>query len=285
MRIEAHAKINLTLDVGGLRPDGFHDVTMVMQEIGLHDMLHITMEGDMPPRLLCNSPAVPADDRNLCLKAALLFAQETGCSISGLTIHLEKYIPTMAGLGGGSADAAAVLRGLNELTGAGLSDAELCSIGLMVGSDVPFCIVGGTALATGQGERLTLLSPFPPCTALLIQPDFQISTGALFSAIDRATIQARPDTEGMISAIDQQDLKQIGSLLHNIFEQALPDDQRRLVEQIKSELLSHGALGAAMTGTGSVVFGLFEHKETAQAALSGLIGRYPYISLCGINQV
>ena len=277
MRIQAHAKINLTLDVGRLRPDGYHDVSMVMQSISLCDELTLTLAGSAAAQLTCNDPTLPTGAENLVLRAAEAFAARTGCDLSGLTIHLEKRIPAMAGLGGGSADAAAVLFALNRLRNTGLTLMELQSIGLSVGSDVPFCVQGGAALAEGRGERLTVVPALPPCGIVLVQPDFQVSTGTLYRALDSAALVGRPDTAAMLEALRQKDLPRIGRTLGNVFEQVLPPAEQAIVADVRQALLAQGALGARMTGTGSVVYGIFAAPTQAEDAAKALHGRYPMV--------
>jgi 4-diphosphocytidyl-2C-methyl-D-erythritol kinase len=277
MQIQAHAKINLTLDVGRLRPDGYHDVSMVMQAISLCDHIKIDIAGNTLPRLFCDDTTLPNGENNLALRAATAFSAATGRDLTGLAIHLEKHIPAMAGLGGGSADAAAVLIALNRLMHAELSTADLQRIGLTIGSDVPFCVQGGAALAEGRGERLTAIPTLPPCGIVLIQPAFQVSTGALYRALDSSALTDRPDTAAMLKALQQRDLKLVCRALSNVFEQVLPPAERAIVAELKAALLAQGALGALLTGTGSVVYGLFATEAQAQAAAVALHPRYPTV--------
>ena len=277
MEIQAYAKINLTLDVGRLRPDDYHEVTMVMQTISLCDDLTLAFAGSGPPRLLCDDPALPADGTNLAQRAAAAFSAATGRDLSGLEIRLTKRIPAMAGLAGGSADGAAVLRALNELTGTGLTIPQLQAIGLTIGSDVPFCVAGGAALAEGRGEVLTAIPGLPPCGIILIQPSFQVSTGVLYRALDGGVLTERPGTAGMLQALEQKNLPRVCEKLSNVFEQVLPPDEQGIVAEVRSALLAQGALGARMTGTGSVVYGIFASTAEAEAAAKALAGRYPTV--------
>lgn len=280
MECFAYAKINLTLDVGALRDDGFHPITSVMQEVSLHDRLQLSFSGSGAPRLYCSDPSIPTDERNLCFKAARALQEASGLPLDGLEMHLEKRVPSMAGMGGGSADAAAVLRALNAQLAQPFSEEALREIGLRVGSDIPFCLFGGTALAQGRGEVLTALPSLPICPLVLIQPAFQVSTAALFSAIDHHEIAQRPDQAAMQAALQQGDVSAVAAQLCNVFEQALPSREQEIVQNIKAELLAAGALGAAMTGTGSVVYGLFPEEETAQRAANLLRPRYPFVTVC-----
>lgn len=273
--IKARAKLNLTLDVLGRREDGYHDLRMVMQSVELCDT--ITLEQGQTPdvRVRSNLGFLPADRRNLAANAAMTFCEETGVACPPLDITLDKVIPVCAGLGGGSSDAAAVLHAMNHICGAGLSVEELAAIGEKVGSDVPYCVLGGTALAEGRGEVLTPLPALPKCWVALCKPDFSVSTPALFQQIDSVRLCRRPDTEGVLKALQAGDLPGVARRLYNVFEDALPERYAAKVEQVKHVLIEHGALGAAMSGTGSAVFGLFEQEEQAKLACDELRGLYP----------
>lgn len=273
MRAIAYAKLNLTLDVLGRREDGYHDLAMVMQTVDLHDDLELSFEGD-GFRAVTNLDYLPTDGGNLAVAAARIFCQETGCKVDGLTIKTHKRIPVCAGMAGGSSDAAAVLRALNRYTGAGLSDRRLRELGELVGSDVPYCVTGGTMLAEGRGERLTPLPPMPRCHVAICKPNFSVSTPELFGRIDCKKLRRRPDTAGMIEALASKDLVQISRRLYNVFEDVLLPRQQSEVAAIKSAMLSEGALGSAMTGTGPTVFGLFDCREKAAAACEALGGQY-----------
>lgn len=276
----AYAKINLTLDVGALRDDGYHDISSVMQTISLHDSLWIEQDDSQTPvRLICNTPGVPSGEENLVLRAARLFGSQAGISLEGIRIALHKEIPTMAGLGGGSADAAATLLGLNACTEAGLTHAQLQEIALRCGSDVPFCVHRGAALVTGRGEQLRALPEMPACTLVLVQPDFRCSTGALYAALDRCTLTQRPDTQGMLEALEQQSLELVCKHLCNVFEQALPTEERAVLDSCKQRLCDSGALAALMTGSGSVIYGVFAEEALAQNAAKELAAHYPFTAL------
>ena len=183
---------------------------------------------------------------------------------SGLDINIEKHIPVCAGLAGGSSDAAAVLRALNQMEDARLSPQAVAGIGALVGSDVPYCVMGGTALAEGRGEVLTPLPPLPKCWVVLCKPEFSISTPALFAKIDSVRLRCRPDTQGAIAALEAGDLAGVARRMYNVFEDALPERQRVRVNDIKNALIQCGALGASMSGTGPTAFGLFDNKALAQ---------------------
>ena len=272
---KAQAKLNLTLDVLGRREDGYHDLRMVMQSVQLCDELTLEQGGGKDVRVKCDLGFLPSDGRNLAAAAALAFWRETGVEPRPLDITLHKVIPVCAGLGGGSSDAAAVLRALNTIHGAGLSPERLAEIGQQVGSDVPYCVLGGTALAEGRGEVLTPLPALPRCWAVLCKPDFSVSTPALFSQIDSVRLRRRPDTEGVLQALQAGDLGGVARRLYNVFEDALPERCAAKVSQVKHILIQCGALGAVMSGTGSAVFGLFEQEGEAAAARDELLALYP----------
>ena len=263
MRVEANAKLNLTLDVLGRRPDGYHDMRMIMQSVELADLLDITRSGSGELRVSTNLHFLPNNAKNLAAQAALRWWED---------ITIDKHIPVCAGMAGGSSDAAAVLRALNELEGAGLSLAQLARIGEQVGSDVPYCVTGGTALAEGRGEVLTPLPPLPPCWVVLCKPEFSISTPALFAKIDSVKLRCRPDTQGVIAALEAQDLVGVARRMYNVFEDALPERQRSRVNDIKNVLIQCGALGASMSGTGPTAFGLFDSEALAREAQERLTG-------------
>ena len=273
--IKARAKLNLTLDVLGRREDGYHDLRMVMQSVQLCDTVTLAPGQEESVRVSSNLGFLPADRRNLAAAAALTFCEETGVVCPPLDITLDKVIPVCAGLGGGSSDAAAVLHAMNRICDTNLSVERLAEIGQKVGSDVPYCVLGGTALAEGRGEVLTPLPALPQCWVALCKPDFSVSTPALFQQIDAVRLRRRPDTEGVLKALQAGDLAGVARRLYNVFEDALPERYAAKVEQVKHVLIEHGALGAAMSGTGSAVFGLFEGEEQAKAACQELRGLYP----------
>lgn len=266
----AGAKLNLSLDVLKKTPDGYHDLRMVMQTVEFGDDLEIELTEDGSFAIDPGQPYLPADSRNLALRAAKLFLDGAGL---GARIRTVKRTPVCAGMGGGSSDAAAVLRALNRLTQAGKTDDDLREMALRLGSDVPFCVSGGTALAEGRGEILTPLDPMPDCAIVICKPSFSISTPELFGRIDRRKSRLHPDTAGLIEALGAGDIGSAARRMYNVFEDVL-DRRQSAIESIKSELLSKGALGAVMTGTGSAVFGVFEDDETAKTAHRALSAQY-----------
>lgn len=280
-REPACAKINLSLDVLGKREDGYHELSMVMATVDLADTLTF-IHGGEGVRVESQVSFLPTDRTNLAAAAALAFQKATGRKVEPLTIQMDKRIPVCAGTAGGSSDAAAVLRYLDRVMETRLTLEELQAIGAMVGSDVPYCVMGGTALAEGRGERLTPLPPLPTCPVVLCKPNFPVSTPALFGQLDRCKIKRRPDTNGILAALEAGDLQGVARRLYNVFEDVLQPRQKRTVESIKNTLVNQGALGAAMTGTGPTVFGLFENEETAQSAYQTLSEDYTHTFLCHI---
>ena len=228
----AYAKLNLSLDVLEKRPDGYHEMRMVMQTVDLCDRLRLEIGTGKPLSMRSNLGFLPADGRNLAAAAALRLAEDTGADWGGLSITLDKTIPVCAGLAGGSADAAAVLRGLNALAGLELPPERLEEIGARVGSDVPYCVRGGTVLAQGRGEVLTDLPPLPSCHVVLCKPAFSVPTPELFARLDGIRIRRRPDTAGLLSALAAGDLAGVARRMYNVFEDALPP--RRAAEDRKS---------------------------------------------------
>lgn len=277
MLVKAYAKLNLTLDILGRRPDGYHDLRMVMQSVDLADQLAIN-PAEGAGRMSTNLSYLPADGRNLAQLAAAAFREATGKG-GAVDITIEKHIPVCAGMGGGSSDAAAVLRAMNEMTGAGLTPARLAEIGQQVGSDVPYCVLGGTALAEGRGELLTPLAPLPACTVVICKPQFPISTPQLFAQADSKRLTCHPDTDGLLRALEAGNLIGVSRRLYNVFEDVLDSRRRQEVDAIKAALIDCGALGASMSGSGPTVFGLFDREEPAQEAFDRLSGQYKDVFL------
>lgn len=267
--VKAYAKLNLSLDVLGAMDSGYHGMRMVMQSVTLADDVTIRLTDGGTLSLRTNLGFLPSDGRNIAARAARLFFAEADMEGVGAEIGLQKRIPVGAGLGGGSSDAAAVLRGLNELSGAGFSREDLERMGSRLGSDVPFCVAGGTQLAVGRGDELSDIAPMPGCHIVICKPPFPIQTPALFARIDSRRSRIHPDTEGMLSALEDGDLMGVARRMYNVFEDVLP---RRCGEiaVIKSRLLDLGALGTVMSGTGSAVFALFDDRARAEQAKAEL---------------
>lgn len=265
----AYAKINISLDIISKLPNGYHNMRMVMQTIGLGD--EITTECIPGEGVTVDSglPYLPGDERNIAAKAALAFFNHTGISGYMTRMKIKKRIPVCAGLGGGSADGACVLRLLNKIFASKLDEGTLEAIGGTVGSDVPFCIAGGTRLAEGRGDVLTDLTPIPQCSIVICKPPFSCSTPELFGRVRCEKIRARPDTEGIVAALHAGDLDGIARRMYNVFENVLPRGARD-IEDIKYAMLDNGALGAVMTGSGPAVFGLFRDSARASEAYEQL---------------
>ncbi len=267
---KAYAKLNLTMDVGPLREDGYHDVSTVMIPITLCDEVTIHLGTGEPWQVRTTDETIPTGRKNLAYKAAQAFYRAAGGDPEGLTVEIEKRIPAGGGLGGGSADAAAVLRALNRHHGFPLSQERLEQAGLEVGSDVPFCVRNEPALAEGRGERLLPVHPMPPCYYVLVKPPFSASTPELYRKLDNMRLPARPKTQEMLHALELGNLREIGCQLLNVFEYALLSDYQELF-QIENALENCGALGTSMTGSGSVMFGVFENFDFAATASMSLM--------------
>ena len=280
MEIQAFAKLNLTLDILGKREDGYHDLRMVMQSITLADTLTLEENRGEGLRVSANLRFLPTGEKNLAAAAALRFWEALGREPEDLDIRIEKRIPVCAGMAGGSSDAAAVLRALNQRAGEPFSPRELAKIGERVGSDVPYCVLGGTALAEGRGEMLTPLAPLPRCWVVACKPDFPISTPELFAQADRVKLRRRPDTAGLVAALEAGDLGGVARRMYNVFEDVLPARLYTRVAEIKNILIQCGALGANMSGSGPTAFGLFDRLEAAQEARACLAQRYRDTFLC-----
>ena len=273
LSIDARAKINLTLDVTGRLPNGYHTVEMIMQSIKLCDRLTISIDDSGQIRLNCSNKMLSVGEDNLAVRAARLFLDKSNLSGYGVRIDLEKNIPMQAGMAGGSTDAAAVLIGLNRLFDLRFSTQELCEMGLKLGADVPYCIHGGTMLAEGIGEILTPIDRIPPCTVLICKPPVGVPTPEIYRAIDRVPIVQHPDTDGMLNALHERDLTKIGNLLCNVME-PITASRHPVITEIKKEMLAHGALGALMSGSGSAVFGLYRSHSDAMEAYELLRCRF-----------
>lgn len=266
--LKAMGKINLALDVLGRRENGYHDVRMIMQSVQIFDRLLIEKSKEAGIRVTTNRAYLPTDENNLVYQAAKLLIDEFGIK-EGVNIDLKKFLPVAAGMAGGSSDAAAVLFGMNRMFHLGLGQEELMKRGLKIGADIPFCIMRGTVLAEGIGEILTPLSPAPQCHVVVAKPPVAVSTKTIYERIDTAGVSSHPDIDGMLRAISDQDIKGVASRLGNVLESVTKEDCP-LIGQIEETMLGCGALGAAMSGSGPTVFGLFEAKENAQAAYSKL---------------
>lgn len=272
--VNAHAKINLTLDVTGRREDGYHLVAMVMQSIGLCDTVQVSVHtgtGDIA--LSSDRDSFPCDRTNLCWKAAESFFERTGIENDGIRIHVEKRIPMAAGLAGGSTDAAAVLVLLNKLYETGLSEQQLCETGLTIGADVPFCIMGGTMLAEGIGERLTRLPDAPDTIVVLCKPPVDVSTPVIYRALDSVEIAKHPDNAAMTAAIEGKNIRAVAEQLENVMQPVTAEMHPEILE-IRKAMLDCGALNSIMSGSGPTVFGLFDSIARAEQAAAALKNIY-----------
>ena len=272
----AFAKLNLTLDVLGKREDGYHDLQSVMQTISVRDDIEIDIGTGKPWRLLCSKEGIPTDETNLAWKAARIYCDALEKDPNGLEIRILKRIPSGAGMGGGSADAAAVLRALNRYYGEPLSILALAELGAQVGSDVPFCTLCGTAMVEGRGERIRKLPDIPDCFFVGCKPDFSVSTPELYRKIDTVAIAERPDNRAMESALLAGDLGKVAENIWNVFDPIVTSDHLEL-NYIKSILHSYGALNQQMTGSGSAIFGILPSFEYAAVVCNMLKENYPNI--------
>ena len=263
-RREAPAKINLALDILGKCPDGYHALCSIMQTVSLCDSVELA-EGGEGFTLSMAGFTPPEGRKTLEQRAAEAFFARLGREMPPLTVAITKRTPAYAGLGGGSADVAALLRLLRDRYAPKMEDAALESIGAEVGSDMPFCLRGGTALAEGRGEILTDLPPLPDCWIVLCKPPFPIPTPMLFARADSVAIRHRPDIPGMRKALENGDLEGVAGRLGNVFEEVLPPECGA-VFAIRDALLAAGALGAGMSGSGPTVFGIFREEGLARAA-------------------
>lgn len=257
----SYAKINLTLDVLSRRENGYHDIKMIMQTVSLFDLL-IVDKADFGISISTNLRYLPNNEKNIAYKAADAFFKETGIK-SGVKIMIHKNIPVAAGLAGGSGNCAAVLTAMNLLFSKPLSKDKLMEIGASLGADVPYCFDGSTQLAEGVGEILSPLPAMPEAYILLVKPPISVSTGAIYEEIDSAPIDVRPDTDAMISALADSDIKAVADNLCNVME-AVTVKMHPIVGGIKTKMIMNGALGAVMSGSGPTVFGIFDDFEKAK---------------------
>ena len=275
----AFAKLNLTLDVLGKREDGYHDLQSVMQTVSVRDDIEIDVGTGKPWKLVCDKEGIPCDERNLAWKAAKVYCDTMKKDPDGLEIRITKRIPSGAGIGGGSADAAAVLRALNEHYGNPLSIMALAELGAQVGSDVPFCVVCGTAMCEGRGERIRKLPDMPDCIIVVCKPEFSVSTPELYKKIDEVTIANRPDNRAMESALLAGDLEKVAHGLCNVFDPVVTADHLEL-NYIKSIFHQYGAVGSQMTGSGSACFAIVSEFEVAAVICGMLKDTYPNVFIC-----
>ena len=285
IRVRAHGKINLALDVLRKREDGYHEVRMIMQSVGLYDNIEIVNLGQSTTgkpeiEIETNLRYLPNNENNLAYKAALLLMEEFYIS-AHIRIKIKKMIPVAAGMAGGSADAAAVLKGVNKLFGLHLTNEELKKRGVTLGADIPYCIDGGTALSEGIGEILTPLSPIPQCIILLVKPPINVSTKLVYGKLDAANNEYHPDIDGMIEAIEAGNLLEMTNKMGNVLA-TVTEAEYPIITEIKNKMIELGALGSIMSGSGPTVFGIFNDRDAAKAAYSFFkesdLGRQVYLT-------
>lgn len=270
IKMKALAKINLGLDVVRKREDGYHEVRMIMQTISLYDKIFIKKTKNTGIKVSTNLYYLPNNENNLVYKAAKLLIDEFEIK-NGVSMKLEKYIPVAAGMAGGSADAAAVLIGMNKLFGLGLSRKQLMDRGVSIGADVPYCIMRGTALAEGIGERLTKLKPLPKCYILIAKPGISVSTKFVYGNLKADEIEKHPDIDGIIEAINNADILSVAERLGNVLEDVTIREYP-VIDELKQFMKDRGALNSLMSGSGPTVFGIFTDKDMADKAYMELKG-------------
>lgn len=273
IRLRALAKINLGLDVVRRREDGYHEVRMLMQTINLYDQIFITRSEEPGIRIETNLYYLPVNENNLVYKAAKLLMDEFGIT-AGIFVDLRKRIPVAAGMAGGSSDAAAVLYGMNRLFGLGLSKKQLMERGVKLGADVPYCIMRGTALAEGIGEKLTPLPPMPKCYVLIAKPGISVSTKFVYDNLKANSLTRHAPIDEQVEAIRAGDLHAVAASMENVLETVtLP--KYPVVAELKERLVKEGAIGAMMSGSGPTVFGLFDNMHGVRRAYASLQGHSP----------
>ena len=266
--LKSYGKINLGLDVLRRREDGYHEVRMIMQTVGLYDVLTMKKRKDDKIEMTCNLSFLPTDERNLVYKAVKLIKDKYHIK-DGVEINLSKRIPVAAGMAGGSSNCAAALKGMNQLFDLGLSIDELCEIGVTLGADVPYCIMRGTALAEGIGEKLSALPPMVKCPVLIAKPQIGVSTKFVYENLKLDADTVHPDIDGLIGAIRAKNLEQIAGHMGNVLE-TVTIPNYPVIAEIKDHMMEHGAVQAMMSGSGPTVFGLFADGDTAVAAYEAM---------------
>ena len=266
--LKSYGKINLGLDVLRRREDGYHEVRMIMQTVGLYDVLTMKKRKDDKIEMTCNLSFLPTDERNLVYKAVKLIKDKYHIK-DGVEINLSKRIPVAAGMAGGSSNCAAALKGMNQLFDLGLSIDELCEIGVTLGADVPYCIWGGTALSEGIGEKLSRVDAMPDCYILIAKPGISVSTAFVYENLDLPALSKHPDIDGMLECLKEKDLTGICNRLENVLE-TVTIKEYPIIEKVKKHLMDQGAKGALMSGSGPTIFAIFEDKKTADDAMESL---------------
>lgn len=275
--VRTPAKINLSLDILGKRHDGYHFVRTIMQAVSLFDEISIELKDTNEIRIFCDTPGIPCDHRNLVHKAAIAFFEYVEKEPVGMDIKIDKKIPALAGLAGGSSNAAGMIVALNELLDTNLSVHDLCEIGEAVGADVPFCILGATAVAEGVGDIINPLPNLPECYIVIVKPEINISTAEAFNKYDSLEASKVSDYDDIIAGLAMQDIEKISSLLFNALEFASSNEE---IEKIKETMLDMDALGSIMTGSGSAVYGIFDKKRYASKCAEELSKNYDFVEIC-----
>ena len=271
MKTKAYAKVNIALDVIGKREDGYHLLKMIMQAIDLYDEI-IVEKIDKGIKINCNKPYVPTDERNLAYKAAKLFIDKFNIN-SGVSITIKKNIPVSAGLAGGSTDCAAVLKLMNSIFKTNLTDQELMDLGVKLGADVPYCIVGGTALCEGIGEKITKIKPFKDKILVLVKPPFGVSTKAVYQDFDLSKVVFHPDVEGLIKNIEKDNLDYVVKNMINLLENVTLLKYKEIIS-IKQAMIENGSIGSMMSGSGPTVFAFFDDMVKAQKCYDVMKKKY-----------
>lgn len=271
MKVKAYGKINIALDVVGKREDGYHLLKMIMQTVDIYDELEFE-KCDKNITINCNKKYLPVDENNLVYKAIKLFMVKYNIS-SGVKVNIVKNIPVAAGMAGGSADAAATLKAMRNMFKKDVTDGELMELGLKIGADVPYCIVGGTALCEGVGEVVTKLKPFKNKILVVVKPNFGVSTKDVYKALEINKIHKHPETEKLITAMKQENIKYVSKNMRNVLEN-VTIKKHLLIKQLKEEMMKNGALGSMMSGSGPTVFGFFEDMLKAQDCYDKLKEKY-----------
>ena len=271
MLIKAYAKINISLDIVGKRQDGYHLLKMIMQTIDLYDLININII-DSGIELSCDKHYIPTDEKNIAYMAAKLFIDTYNIK-SGISITINKNIPVAAGLAGGSTDAAAVLKAMRDMFNIDASDEELMKLGLILGADVPYCILGGTALCEGIGEKITTLKSFKDKILILVKPNFGVSTKEVYKNFDIEKAFKHPDTDGLINAMANNDLEFVSKNMKNLLEN-VTIKKYNVLKNIKDSMIRCGALGSMMSGSGPTIFGFFDDMLKAQFCFESLKGKY-----------
>lgn len=271
LSLQARAKINLGLDVLRRREDGYHEVKMVMQTVGICDRLDFVKLSENCIRVSTNKEELPCDEHNLIYRAAKLMKETYGI-LEGVSIRLEKNIPIAAGMAGGSTDAAATIHGMDRLFELGLSLEEKQKLGVKIGADVPYCLMGGTALSEGIGEVLTALPSVPEAFLVVAKPDINVSTKFVYENLHANSLTDHPDIDGMVESIRRGDLEGITRRMENVLE-TVTVKHYPIIEEMKEFLKEQGAMNALMSGSGPTVFGIFKKEETAKAAYEAMLRR------------